>query len=134
MSDFGYFVGRVNCEWLREEGPDRLMRLTRRFVYVGPDRRRWVAPVGLIFDGASIPRAMWPIIGNPLQDDYRDAAVIHDAAYQAQASSREDADKAFYTAMRASGVSFIKAQTIYRAVRLFGWAAWANKQREVANG
>ena len=43
----------------------------------------YVAPAtGWPFDGASIPRLLWRVVGPPLRGMYRRGAVIHDPAYK----------------------------------------------------
>lgn len=47
---------------------------------------------GFDFDGASIPRSMWSVYGNPLSGKFRIAALVHDVLYASQKVSRELAD------------------------------------------
>ena len=43
----------------------------------------YVAPAtGWPFDGASIPRLLWRVVGPPLRGMYRRGAVVHDPAYK----------------------------------------------------
>jgi len=115
--NFGKYIGTVKSEWL----PDgRKMRILELFTYIDPKGIDWQAPAGSIVDGASIPRVAWPIIGGPFEGKYRDASVIHDVACVEQARSWEDTHMAFYTAMRASGVSYSKASLMYCAVYHLG--------------
>lgn len=73
-----YFVGEVVTKWLRHDGDDRLMQLRENFTFVESRHHVWTAPAGFIFDGATIPRALWTVFGDPFIGDYRRAAVIHD--------------------------------------------------------
>lgn len=73
-----FFVGDVVTKWLRHEGDDRLMQLRENFTFVESPDFMWTAPAGFIFDGATIPRALWTVFGDPFIGDYRRAAVIHD--------------------------------------------------------
>jgi hypothetical protein len=50
--------------------------------------------------------------------------VLHDYLYQEQIYSRKASDKLFFEAMRKDGVWWHKANIIYLAVRVGGWAAW----------
>jgi hypothetical protein len=74
-------------------------------------------------DLASIPQwlqSLIPLVGNHLQ-----AAIVHDMCYRSKIGvSRKDADDMFYDSMRSLGVSWWKAQTMYRAVRAFGWMSF----------
>lgn len=73
-----YFVGEVVTKWLRHDGDDRLMQLRDNFTFVESRSHIWTAPAGFIFDGTTIPRALWTVFGDPFIGDYRRAAVIHD--------------------------------------------------------
>lgn len=73
-----HFVGEVVTKWLRHDGDDRLMQLRENFTFIESRTHVWTAPAGFIFDGTSIPRALWTVFGDPFIGDYRRAAVIHD--------------------------------------------------------
>ncbi|HET7437502.1 MAG TPA: DUF1353 domain-containing protein [Thermoanaerobaculia bacterium] len=73
-----YFEGRVLGEWLCHSGPDRFMRLEENFSFIEAPATVWTAPAGFVFDGATIPRPLWSVFGDPFIGDYRRAAVIHD--------------------------------------------------------
>jgi hypothetical protein len=73
-----YFVGEVVTRWLRHTGDDRRMILHEDFTFVEAPDTEWTAPAGFVFDGATIPRALWTVFGDPFIGDYRRAAVIHD--------------------------------------------------------
>jgi hypothetical protein len=73
-----HYVGDVVTKWLRHDGDDRLMQLRENFTFVASPYNTWTAPAGFIFDGTTIPRALWTIFGDPFIGDYRRAAVIHD--------------------------------------------------------
>jgi hypothetical protein len=97
----------------------------------------FLAPEGMITDGASIPRLFWRLIGSPFTGKYRRAAIIHDAAYQgklelytdkgAKISTRLDrlsSDGLFLVLMEADGASQVLSHTIYQAVRIAGRWSW----------
>jgi len=75
---------------------------------------------GVITDGASIPRFAWSLIGCPLSGKYVGSAIIHDALYDSQILSRQEADRIFYDMLLHNGVSKFIAKIIYYSVRLFG--------------
>lgn len=94
------------------------------------------APKGFQTDFASIPRAFWAII--PPMGLHSGAAIIHDYLYVHHSYvdprtgtvhdvTRKEADVLFLMLMLYSGVSTLRAWTMYRAVRLFGKKAW-NRQ------
>ena len=86
---------------------------------------------GFDFDGASINKSLWSIIGNPLTGDYKIAALIHDALYASQELPKELCDNVFLEIMRLHGVGYIKRYSMYNAVKLFGGTAWENNKVEV---
>ncbi len=118
-----YFMGEVHTEWLEHPGRDRKMQLLEDFTFCDSAGSEWYAFEGTVFDGASIPRFLWPLFGSPFVGDYRRAAVIHDAFYKRtrkQFCTRKDVDQMFLEAMRCDGVGRIKSRLMYAAVRAFG--------------
>src|SRR5438132_1823610 len=112
-----YTSGPVQAEFL----PDgRRMFLLRDFSYLAPDNVDWIAPEYCIFDGASIPMPFWSIIGGPFEGKYRDASVLHDFACCAQTRTWQSVHRLFYTAMRCSGVGWLRGKTMYYAVWVGG--------------
>lgn len=85
---------------------------------------------GFDFDGASIPRALWSVVGSPMTDGYQRAGCLHDALYASEYFAREVCDKLFLEAMKSDGVSYIKRTAMYNAVRMFGWTVWRGHNRE----
>ena len=79
---------------------------------------------GFDFDGASIPKVFWGIIGSPMTGGYQRAACMHDALYASEYFPREICDVLFLEAMESDGVSWIKRNLMYNAVRAFGWTVW----------
>ena len=82
------------------------------------------------FDGASIPKALWSVIGSPMTGGYQRAGCLHDALYASEYFPREVCDKLFLEAMKSDGVSYIKRTAMYNAVRLFGWMVWKEHKKE----
>ena len=79
-------------------------------------------PTGFIFDGASIPWLLQPIVrkGGKIFAP----ACIHDFLYRHAKGDRKACDIVFHTALLENGVNPSKAQTIYLGVRTGGWVAW----------
>ncbi len=109
-------------------------------LHLHPDKNEWIldadliyltekqelirVPIGFKTDLASIPRllrALYPKHGLQTR-----AAVVHDYLYSARNHrySRLEADTIFYQAMLELGVRKSKAWVMYRAVRMFGGAAY----------
>jgi len=122
-------------------------------VYYSPARRTWVLlrdyqvtvngsilciKAGFLFDMASVPRILNPIIQKfdlgtvaPLAHDYsyQRQGVLEDA-YPPVSLTRRRVDVIFSNLMISEGVRPWKRAVAFRAVRWFGWAAWKRKQRE----
>lgn len=118
---------------LRDGGVDsrgsRIFVLTHYFRYIG-SRGAITVPVGFRTDGASVPRVFWNIL-DPW-GPWFPAALIHDFLY-AKASDahhrhdRETCDLVFKEAMYNLGVPWWTRETIYRAVRGFGWRSFKKR-------
>ena len=111
------FSSQVKTEWL-EDG--RSMRLLDSLAFEDKHGLQWVAPIGSVVDGASIPRFFWRFIGGPFSGKYRDASVIHDVYCVLQDRPSPEVHAMFYEAMRARGVWRTKAFLMWMAVRVFG--------------
>lgn len=83
-------------------------------------------PAGYRFDGASIPRLAWSIIGAPFEPDFCLAACVHDwycehshesGDYQA----RVIGDAVFLALLKQAGVPRRRRVLMYMAVRLNSW-------------
>src|SRR6058998_461849 len=114
---WGSYHGEPVTKW----NPDgRTMTLLTELRYTDPQGFVWVAPIGSVVDGASIPRYLWSIMGGPFEGKYRNASVLHDVAYGEHNRPWQDCDRMFYYAMRCSGVSGIEAKTMFYALYRFG--------------
>jgi hypothetical protein len=80
--------------------------------------------VGFEFDGASIPRFFWRVVGHPMQGEALPASLIHDAMYRTRLMDKEQADNLFYRLLRINEVGRIKSWLMYRAVKHFGGGSW----------
>lgn len=114
---FGHFVGSVKSEWI---DPDRRMRLLDDFAYVDRSGVEWKAPKESVINGASIPRALWTVVGSPFTGEYRNASVVHDVACDRRDRPWRDVHRMFYDACRCGGVGEQKAKLMYAAVFHFG--------------
>jgi hypothetical protein len=116
-STWGYYNGEPVTKW----NPDgRTMTLLTELRYTDPHGQVWVAPIGSVVDGASIPRYLWSFMGGPFEGKYRNASVLHDVAYGKHNRPWQDCDRMFYYAMRCSGVSAVESKTMYYALYKFG--------------
>jgi hypothetical protein len=114
---WGFYNGEPVTKW----NPDgRTMTLLTELRYTDPKGNVWVAPIGSLVDGASIPRYLWSFMGGPFEGRYRNASVLHDVAYGQKKRPWQDCDRMFYYAMRCSGVSAVEAKTMFYALYRFG--------------
>ena len=74
---------------------------------------------GFKYDGASIPKIFWSIVGGAFHPDFQKAALLHDYMYR-ETLGKSKADQYFYEILRYCGVSKIKSKLMYLAVRWFG--------------
>jgi len=79
---------------------------------------------GFWWNGASIPRLLWTGVGSPFTGAYVVPTILHDLLYLIQIFDRKKTDDIFYYMNKTCGLSFIKNQTIYRGVRIGGWASY----------
>ena len=114
---WGYYVGDVETRW---DSDGRTMTLLSELRYVDPNGEAWVAPAGSVVDGASIPRALWSVMGGPFEGKYRNASVLHDVSYDQHNRPWSECDRMFYNAMRCSGVGPIEAKTMFYSLYRFG--------------
>ena len=123
----GEFSGEPESIWLTEDGTqDRSMKILREFTFHDPSAKKWSAPAGSVVDGASIPRALWTIVGSPYTGDYRRASVVHDVACVeagGDKKKRRAADRMFFHACRAGGCSIWQSVVLYLGVRIGAAAA-----------
>lgn len=116
-AQFGQFQNAIRAEFL----PDgRFIQLLEDLVYDDDKGQRWIAPKGSKVDGASIPPALWSVIGGPYEGKYREASVIHDVECQRKSAPWKDVHYRFYTAMRARGVAEKLALGMYGGVKVCG--------------
>ena len=110
---------------------DQAYEVTKPLVWEDSELVIQVNP-GFDFDGASIPKALWSAIGSPMTGGYQRAGCLHDALYASEWFARDVCDKLFLEAMESDGVSWIKRNLMYNAVRAFGWTVWkGHKKAEV---
>lgn len=85
-------------------------------------------PLGLVVDGASVPRSAWCFM--PPDGLHRAGSLAHDWLYIMQGVmpqrtlTRQECDLIFYRMMVDAGVAKRRAGLTYRAVRAAGRRAW----------
>jgi hypothetical protein len=131
-NDWGAFTGLPPQVELLDDG--RGARLLSPLSFARPDGSDWPVPTGAWLDGASIPRALWTLIGGPFEGRYRNASIVHDHYCIIKSRSWRDVHRMFYEAMRCGGTSPAKAKFMYYAVYRFGprWPGFEEALEESA--
>lgn len=127
-ASYGTFSGEPQAAWLTEPKADRRMALLEAFTFTDAQGRVWDAPKGHRVDGASIPRALWTLVGSPYTGDYRRASILHDVncdRHPQDGPERRAGDEMFYAACRAGGCGRLEAKLLFLGVRL--GSSWAGK-------
>jgi hypothetical protein len=127
MTAYHFQAENPQTEWLASaRDKDRKMALLKSFTFFNSQGRDWTAPQATVIDGASIPRALWALVGSPYCGYYRRASIVHDwACDQAvgDPAARKRADRMFYEACRAGGCNPFQAMVLYLGVRIGAWTS-----------
>lgn len=107
-----------------QEINDNEYRVIRKYRAVLPNNDMIEVKAGFVYDGASIPRLFWSLIGSPFTGTHTRAAFIHDALYAAESYDRKICDWIFLQILQKHGCSWIKRNTLWLAVRIFGGFVW----------
>lgn len=103
------------------------------------DHKRYVeVPAGFVFDGASVPNAVYGVLDANALDliipgmlhDYlyrSDAAMLHPDTREPREFDREDADKVLSKAAQMCGCDWDDAKKIFYGVRVGGSGAYQQK-------
>ena len=80
-----------------------------------------IEQAGNRYDGATIPRAAWSIIGHPLEDRFRWASYWHDRICEASTyrEQRRFADAVFLELLRRAGVERWRRVAMWAACRIY---------------
>ena len=111
---------------------DQAYEVTKPLVWEDSELVIQVNP-GFDFDGASVPRALWSVVGSPMTDGYQRAACLHDALYACEYFPRDVCDTLFLEAMKSDGVGYARRYAMYWAVRGAGWTVWNKHKQEDIN-
>jgi hypothetical protein len=92
---------------------------------------RYTIPALFRYDGASVPRLLWTIIGVTPDGLHRAATLIHDYLYMERdlhGHSRKEVDLLFYNQMIELGMPRRKAKIMHRGLVLAGGFVWRRKK------
>lgn len=107
----------------------RNMILEKDFYFIDSKGEQWNAKKGSCLNGATIPKALWSVIGAPYVGKYRRASVVHDVAVgelcnpDVSYAERKKADRMFYEACRFDGCNKRFAALLYIGVRFGTWSS-----------
>lgn len=108
---------------------------------------RWHCPIdgvglleadpGCYYDGQSIPRPFWPLVGDPFDPRSQAAACAHDLIGRAQLPNAETGkrihfaewNRIFYTLCVRNGNWLITAWRKYAGLMAGGWVVWRSHKR-----
>ena len=89
---------------------------------------------GYSFDGASIPRVFWSLIGGPFDPDFQVASCIHDKLCELSVDQRDYqirvvGDAAFFALLSRRKIARWRLVAMYLAVRLNSWWRYGRTAR-----
>ena len=87
----------------------------------------WCEVGGESYDGASIPRIAWSIVGHPLQREFRWPSYWHDRLCENSRtwSERRLADAVLLCLLEKERVGYLRRTAMWLAVRLYAWTWWS---------
>lgn len=90
----------------------------------------FIVKKGFDFDGASIPKWLWGVIGSPVDTTKLVAALLHDVIYASNILKQKEADALFLEVLEAFDEKWVIRNNCWMAVRGFGWTKYPKKQEE----
>ena len=106
-----------------EKTGDQVYVLLEDLVYESAKFRITVKK-GFDFDAISIPKVFWTLVDSPFTGRAVRGATVHDALYASQILPKSECDKVFLDAMAEDGVSYVKRNAMYMAVKFGGNSAY----------
>jgi hypothetical protein len=113
----------VVCEKFTFSGQCYVNKVDYMFDFKG---KYYTINSGFLYDGASIPRIAWSLLGVTPDGVHRAATLIHDYLYANKKifdHTRKEVDLLFYKHLRESGLGIKKSTRIYLLLKYFGWIA-----------
>lgn len=109
-----------------------LIEITEDYVFHYKSNNYWI-PKGFRFDGASIPRAFWSIIGSPFHPDYIEAALVHDWCFATWCLNFKETNAVFKRNLKNAGVGYIRRILMWSAVNTVGYYFYRKKEQSIIN-
>lgn len=123
------FLNPIRAEDLEDGYTRRLLEDVIYHVGGRSSTDKIVVPAGFVWDGGSVPRALWMFL-DPWGSASK-AFLLHDWLYRTQERSRLVSDAIFMEAMEVLGVGFVKRKLLFRGVRMGGWLAWSKNKKKL---
>ena len=129
-TEFILCENRRNCENCLLRGDQcrrkrREVELLQDVIYTLPDGRRLLIRKGFVFDGGSIPRFFWRVIGHPLDHEFIRAVLLHDGLYGSELLPQDESDEHFRGFMKDyDDIGLAKRNIMYYGVQIGGGSVW----------
>jgi hypothetical protein len=113
--------------WTSQLDDGRNMQMLANFCYTSADGEHNCIIRDDLYNGGSIPRPLWPLIGSPYTGKARKAFPIHDKmcadaaklpTFKQRWVARLHADKILYEMCRFLGIRWTKCAALYSGVRI----------------
>ena len=115
--NMGHINGELN---ISPTSNTRKWKTNKEVTYTTDSGELILVPAGFVTDGASIPRALWWIVGHPYMGNYARAALVKDYLYVTAKLTKKEADLIFLDIMTIDGVKKWRRKVMYQAVKWFG--------------
>ena len=89
----------------------------------------YIIPAGFWFDGASIPKLFWSLIGHPMEEPFRIASLIHDYIFITWLAPFYVANIRFVDDLKISDVNWARRNAMLTVVQTAGYIAWKTEDR-----
>ena len=91
--------------------------------------------LGFLFDGSSIPRALWSTTGSPFMPQMIGSGLVHDYLYRNAHDSRREsvskkrADAIYDHCLKLNGVGRYNRWKIRLGLKVGGWSSWRKHRK-----
>jgi hypothetical protein len=120
-----------NCLVATYSFDGKSLSLKAPYHYKGADMMMKNVPTGFKFNGSSIPRVAWTLLGeSPMRGAHVHASVVHDYEYQNDELdvTRKESDDLYYKMCIQHGMSKGKAWIMWASIRVFGFFAYKERK------
>jgi len=121
MRDFAVVIPSEPAVRLLKDGRD--VQLVGDLHFIDRFGKAWFVPAGYISNGASIPKALWSVLGSPWTGKHRVPAILHDYYCDMKTEPYRRVHRMFFDACVACGETKEDAAMLYAGV-LIGGPHW----------